>query len=133
MRLASLVPGAAAFRPLLIQLTDLGVTVRFSFFDDLRALPAGAAPAPHVEMSSESLDFIFRNDFGYDTLTVNGRFEASTDGFARMTKNFAVGSLNALGLSLRPSLIANTDVVLLLLGKLRAFIRRMDRSQAAAG
>ncbi|MGO9331480.1 MAG: MBL fold metallo-hydrolase [Steroidobacteraceae bacterium] len=133
MRLASLVPGAAAFRPLLIQLTDLDLTVRFSFFDDLRELPAGAAPAPHVEMSSESLDFIFRNDFGYDTLTVNGRFEASTDGFARMTKNFAVGSLNALGLSLRPSLIANADVVLLLLGKLRAFIRRMDRSQAAAG
>ncbi len=133
MRLASLVPGATAFRPLLIQLTDLDLTVRFSFFDDLRELPAAAAPAPHVEMSSESLDFIFRNDFGYDTLTVNGRFEASTDGFARMTKNFAVGSLNALGLSLRPSLIANADVVLLLLGKLRAFIRRMDRSQAAAG
>ncbi len=133
IRLASLMPLAAAFRPLLIRLTDLGVTMRFSFFDDLREEPAGAAPASHVEMSSESLAFIFLNDFGYDTLTVNGRFEASTDGFARMTKNFAVGSLNALGLGLRPSLIANADVVLLLLGKLRGFIRRMDRSQAAAG
>jgi hypothetical protein len=30
-------------------------------------------------------------------VTINGRFEASTAGFARMT-NFAVGSLNALGL-----------------------------------
>jgi hypothetical protein len=50
---------------------------------------------------------------------VNGRFEASTDGFARMTKNFAVGSLNALGLGLRPSLIGNADVALLLLGRQR--------------
>ena len=61
---------------------------------------------------------------------MNGRFEASTDGFARMTKNFAIGSLNALGLSLRPSLIAKADIVLLLLDKLRAFLRRMDRSRA---
>jgi UDP-MurNAc hydroxylase len=119
IRLASLVPLTAAFRPLLIRLSDLGATLRFSFFDDLRELSSGAAPAPHVEMSSESLDFIFLNEFGYDTLAVNGRLEASTDGFARMTKNFAVGSLNALGLGLRPSLIGNADVALLLLGKQR--------------
>ena len=87
---------------------------------------------PDVEMSSESLDFIFRNDFGYDTLTVNGRFEASTGGFARMTKNFAVGSLNALGLGLKPSLAVNVDVVLLLLGKLRSFLRKMERSSPVA-
>jgi len=111
-------------------LTDLGVTVRFSFFDALRQTPADASP--DVEMSSENLDFIFANEFGYDTLTVNGRFEASTAGFARMTKNFAVGSLNALGLGLRPSLIVNADVVLLLLGKLRSFLHKMDRSQALA-
>lgn len=130
LRLASLVPLASAFHPLLIRLTDLDQTVRFAFFDDLQEAPADATP--DVEMSSENLDFIFANEFGYDTLTVNGRFEASTAGFARMTKNFAVGSLNALGLGLRLSLIANADVVLLLLGKLRSFLRKMDRSQAAA-
>ena len=129
IRLASLVPGAGAFQPLAIRLTDLGKMVRFSFFEDLRETPD---VKPDVEMSSESLDFIFRNDFGYDTLTVNGRFEASTGGFARMTKNFAVGSLNALGLGLKPSLVVNADVVLLLLGKLRSFLRKMDRSSPAA-
>jgi len=127
--LASLVPGAGAFQPLAIRLTDLGNTVRFSFFEELRETPD---VKPDVEMSSESLDFIFRNDFGYDTLTVNGRFEASTGGFARMTKNFAVGSLNALGLGLKPSLIVNADVVLLLLGKLRSFLRKMERSSPVA-
>ena len=29
------------------------------------------------------LKFIFENDFGFDTLTVNGRFEASKNGFAK--------------------------------------------------
>jgi hypothetical protein len=128
IRLASRVPGVGAFQPLAIRLSDLGKTVRFSFFEDL--CETGAKP--DVEMSSESLDFIFRNDFGYDTLTVNGRFEAATGGFARMTKNFAIGSLNAMGLGLKPSLILNADVVLLLLGKLRSFLRRMERSSPAA-
>jgi UDP-MurNAc hydroxylase len=131
MRFAAALPRVGAFSPLLVKLTDLGVTVRFSFFDGLTEAQPGAVP--DVEMSSENLDFIFLNEFGYDTLTVNGRFEASTRGFGRMTKNFAVGSLNALGLGLRPSLIANADVVVLLLGKLRSFLRKMDCSQAAAG
>jgi UDP-MurNAc hydroxylase len=129
IHLASLAPGAGAFQPLAIRLSDLAKTVRFSFFEELRETPD---VKPDVEMSSESLDFIFRNDFGYDTLTVNGRFEASTGGFARMTKNFAVGSLNALGLGLKPSLIVNADVVLLLLGKLRSFLRKMERSSPVA-
>lgn len=130
IQLASLMPAVGAFQPLTIRLTDLQRTVRFSFFEEFAEAPAGAAP--DVEMSTESLDFIFLNDFGYDTLTVNGRFEASTQGFARMTKNFAVGSLNALGLGLKPSLVANADVVWLLLGKLRSFLRRMERSSPAA-
>lgn len=131
IQLASLVPAVGAFQPLTVKLTDLERTVQFSFFSDLREVPGDVAA--DVEMSSENLDFIFLNEFGYDTLTVNGRFEASTAGFGRMTKNFAIGSLNALGLSIRPSLLINADVVLLLLNKLRSFMRRMERSSAAAG
>jgi UDP-MurNAc hydroxylase len=130
IRLGSLMPLVSAFRPLVIRLTDLDRTVRFSFFEELAEAPAGTAA--DVEMASESLDFIFLNEFGYDTLTVNGRFEASTDGFGRMTKNFAIGSLNALGLALKPSLMFNADVVLLLLTKLRSFMRKMDRSKTAS-
>jgi len=129
IRLAALVPGVGAFQPLSIRLTDLDKTVRFSFFDDLREVPGAATD---VEMASENLDFIFLNEFGYDTLTVNGRFEASTAGFGRMTKNFAIGSLNALGLSIQPSLLVNADVVFLLLNKLRSFVRKMERSSVAA-
>jgi hypothetical protein len=130
IQLASLVPAVAAFHPLKIRLTDLDTVVQFSFFDELMET---SDRTPDVEMSSENLDFIFQNEFGYDTLTVNGRFEASTAGFARMTKNFAIGSLNALGLAIRPSLIFNADVVLLLLNKLRSFLHKMEKSNAAAG
>ena len=130
IRLGSMVPKVGAFRPLTIRLTDLGKTIRFSFFDMLREVTGDGTA--DVEMSSESLDFIFLNEFGYDTLTVNGRFEATPAGFSRMTKNFAVGSLNALGLGLKPSLITNADVVLLLVRKLRSFVRKMNRTAEMA-
>jgi hypothetical protein len=129
IRLASMTPGLSAFRPLVIRLTDIDKTVRFSFFEPLCEAPQGSQA--DAEMSSESLDFIFLNEFGYDTLSVKGRFEASGEGFARMTKNFAVGSLNALGMSLNPSLVANADVILLLARKLTSFRKRMERAGAS--
>ena len=40
-----------------------------------------------IQMRSESLAFIFKNTFGFDTLTVNGCFEEiSAGGFAQATK-----------------------------------------------
>ena len=49
-------------------------------------------------MHSNSLAFIFKNSFGFDTLTVNGCFEEKEKGaFVKLTKNFAVENLNNLG------------------------------------
>ena len=129
MRVAAAVPKLGAFEPLTIHLTDLNRVVRFSMFEGLSETNI---QNPDVAMSSESLAFIFRNDFGYDTLTVNGRFEASDAGFGRMTKNFAVGSLNAMGLAIAPSLILRADIVFLLMRKLTAFVTRMNSTRAAA-
>ncbi len=94
-------PGLNAFRPINLRLSDLGggagETYRLDFNTGLSRAPG----EPHdVEMHSSSLLFIFKNEFGYDTLTVNARFEASAAGFSKMTKFLAVGSLNTLGLSL---------------------------------
>ena len=41
-------------------------------FKNLAGSTAPAGATADVEMSSESLDFVFLNDFGYDTLTVTG-------------------------------------------------------------
>ena len=71
-----------------------------------------------VRMHSESLKFIFDNDFGFDTLTVNGRFESTRKGFSKMVKSFSLGSLNALGIGLKFNLIKRFDLIMLLLSRL---------------
>ena len=65
-----------------------------------------------IKMHSESLSFIFKNDFGFDTLTVNGCFEASKEGFIKSTKSFALGSLNSMGLKLNLGLLFNLKLIL---------------------
>jgi UDP-MurNAc hydroxylase len=117
MRFASFVPLAGALRPVRVWLTDLRRLVEVSPFSPLRALD-GRAPFD-TAMASECLSFVFRNEFGFDTLVVNGRFEASPAGFRRMQRTFALGSLNAMGLRLGPSLLLRSDVLLLLLRGLR--------------
>ena len=46
-------------------------------------------------MHSDSLLFIFKNEFGFDTLTVNGCFQTKSSQFTKVTKTLALGSLNA--------------------------------------
>ena len=57
---------------------------------------------PDATMTSANLMLIFKAEFGYDTLMVNGRFEATKEGFSKMTRSLAIGSLNAMGISLGP-------------------------------
>ena len=84
-----------AFKPINIYLYDIKKTVRFSFFKDLDLV---AGSLHEIEMHSNSLAFIFKNSFGFDTLTVNGCFEEKEKGaFVKLTKNFAVENLNNLG------------------------------------
>jgi hypothetical protein len=103
--------------------------VSVSVVDGFTVVSAGE---PDVAMHSSSLSFIFLNAFGYDTLTVNGRFEATPAGFARMTKSLAIGSLNAMGLSVSPRLLLNARVVLNLLRQLAGVLRAMS-SRGARG
>ena len=52
---------------------------------------------PHLIMNSESIKFIFLNNFGFDTLTVNGCFEENKkNGFVRASKALAIENLNNL-------------------------------------
>ena len=121
-------PFLGTLQPITIRLTDLDVLLSFSLLDGLAVLPGGAAD---VAMHSSSLFFLLKNDFGYDTLTVNGRFTCTTEGFAKMTRAFGIGSLNAMGISIAPSLVFNLRVLMILLGKLRQVMTRMKRHDAA--
>lgn len=124
-------PLLGAFRPLTVRLGDLDRSVSLSVVDGFAALPDDAEE-PDVVMHSSSLLFIFRNEFGFDTLTVNGRFEATEAGFAKMTRALSVGSLNALGLSLSLRLFGNLRVVGILLRRLKGVLLRMRRGAAGA-
>jgi len=121
-------PFLGTFQPITIRLSDLDVLISFSLLDGIVVLQGGA---PDVAMHSSSLFFLLKNDFGYDTLTVNGRFECSTEGFAKMTRSLGIGSLNAMGIRLAPSLVFNLRVLMILLGKLRQVMTRMRRHDAA--
>jgi UDP-MurNAc hydroxylase len=122
-------PLLGAFHPVVIRLTDLNQTVSVSIVDGFAAAPAGGED---VAMHSSSLSFIFNNPFGFDTLTVNGRFEATPEGFGKMTKSLAIGSLNAMGLAVSPRLVMNFKVVLMLLHRLAGVIRNMTQGNRAA-
>ena len=81
---------------------------------------------PDVEMHSESLNLIFRSDFGFDTLTVNGCFaERKMGGFSRMTKCLALGNLNNLGIRLSWGLIFNPAILLMFMRRLRKVAGRL--------
>lgn len=128
--LLSKLPGLGAFQPLIVRLTDLDTAVSVSLVAGMTPLPRGAGEAD-VAMHSSSLLFIFKNEFGYDTLTVNGRFEASSAGFAKMTRALAIGSLNAMGLSISPRLVFDLRVVAILLRRLRQVLARLKAGDAA--
>jgi len=128
IKLLRRLPVLGAFHPVIIRLTDLGTTVSVSIVDGF----AVATGTEDVAMHSSSLSFLFNNPFGFDTLTVNGRFEATPEGFGKMTKSLAIGSLNAMGLAVSPKLVMNLKVVLMLLRRLASVIRNMTQGNRAA-
>lgn len=80
-------------------LIDSGQTVSFDWIDGLKLLDA--PPLHAIEIHSESLAFIFDNDFGIDTVNVNARFEGSVRDKKRMIALFSVLALNNTGRALK--------------------------------
>ena len=88
-------PLIGALRPIDMRVPDIDCTYRFSFEGGLVRMASDGSY--DVMMSSSSLDYLFRFDWGIDTLMINGRFEAGLSGVKRMKKTFAVGAINNTG------------------------------------
>ncbi len=114
-------PVLRGFLPVRILLTDLDTVVEVSVMDGFDVVQGDH----DVSMHSSSLKFIFDNSFGFDTLTVNGRFEASADGFSKLTRSFAIGSLNGMGITLGYATIFRADLILKLLSLLFRVQKRL--------
>ena len=80
-------------------------------------------------MSSESLDFILKNTFGFDTLTVNACFEETKKGgFSKMTKTMAIENLNNIGISVNFSTFLRVDIILLFISRLFAVNKKINNA-----
>jgi UDP-MurNAc hydroxylase len=103
VKLAALRP-ARLFGPVTVFLTDYGHAVQFDIFRGLREAPDVKSSDADISMSSASLAFVLKNDFGFDTLYVNACFRASGKGFRQFERSVSLALLNNTGRSLGPSL-----------------------------
>ena len=106
-----------------VYLIDLDRVVRISV---LKGIKLVSKKSYNIKMHSDSLMFIFKNEFGFDTLTVNGNFEVYNNSFSKITKHFAIGSLNAMGFSLKYSILFNLKLYSLLLRKLTRVKKKLS-------
>lgn len=117
MKLCRLLSPIKIFQPVFIELNDLNKTIVIDLFSNsIKTIHSN----PDLEMSSESLEYILRFPFGFDTLTVNGCFEEkSKNGFAKASKSLAVENLNNIGLSFSPSILLKVNIIFLFLKRLK--------------
>ena len=82
-----------------------------------------------ISLTSEQLNFIFNNTFGFDTLTVNGCFEESSiNGFSKVAKTLSIENLNNIGLSVSFKLLFNLNVIFLFFSRLISVERKIKNS-----
>ena len=113
-----------AFKPCLVHLKDLDVTLKFDYVSKLFEKTHDEA---QVSMQSESLNFIFKNSFGFDTLTINGCFEeVAKNGFVIATKTLAIENLNNLGIKIELKTLFNFSIIKLFLSRLYRVARKLD-------
>ena len=112
------------FKPCLVHLNDLDVTVKFDYVS--KSFQETLEEAL-ISMQSESLNFIFKNSFGFDTLTVNGCFEeVAKNGFVNATKTLAIENLNNLGIKIELKTLFNLSIAKLFLTRLYRVARKFD-------
>jgi hypothetical protein len=125
VKLAAAIPMRKFFKPFTIYLHDINQTVSYSLLQGLKPLPAGT---PHmVKMHSDSLNFIYKFDWGYETLTVNGRFECTPEGFSLMSKNLGIGPLNNMGKYVKPSLFLDYKTIIYFFESLSKLVTRLKK------
>lgn len=115
-----------AFKPIKILLNDQNIVLDFDLFSERLKVTKSK---PDVSMSSESLDFIMKNTFGFDTLTVNACFEEmQTGGFSKMTKTMAIENLNNIGISISISIFIRIDIILLFISRLFVVNKKINNA-----
>jgi hypothetical protein len=112
------------FNPVVVNILDLNITLKFDY---VSKKIEHTTEAPMICLKSESLNFIFNNSFGFDTLTVNGCFEeGKVGGFVMAAKSLAIENLNNLGISITPSVIFNFFIIKLFILRLYRVAKKLN-------
>jgi hypothetical protein len=124
MKLARFLSPIKVFSNLNIKLDDLGKTINFDLFClELKY----TIDEPDIVMSSESLNFIFTNSFGFDTLTVNGCFEeGKKGGFIKSSKTLAIENMNNIGIYFNFNMIYNLQIIIIFIQRLRSVRNKIE-------
>lgn len=121
----SLIPFVQIFKPVFIRLVDLGLIVEVDI--SRGNFKKTNITKVDIEMNSKSLYLIFKENFGYDTLTVNACFEEkSKNGFLKMSKSLSIGNLNNLGVNLNFFSILDLNLFYLFIKKLKFVKKRLN-------
>jgi len=99
----------SVFQPVVIELDDLGAKYEL---DVARQTLTDTDKPDDLKMHSESLWFLFKNTFGFDTLLVNGCLEeTSNGGFSKAARALSVENLNNLGIRFGPGIFLETKIL----------------------
>ena len=129
MKLVRYASPIAAFRPVIINISDLDTNIKLDLFGD-SLQPCNVVA--DISMHSESLEFLLKNTFGFDTLTVNGCFEEVSDsGFSRATRTLAIENLNNMGIEFRLSIILNYQLIVMFISRLWAVSKKLKIGKAS--
>lgn len=123
-------PVGGFLRPITIELIDHpGERLTFSAWKGLR--PGGSGEAD-IRLHSSSLRFVFSRQYGFDTLLVNGRFEATSDGFRRVSRMFGITIINHAGRTIGWRAMKDYRYFAALLGTVRSFNDNADAAERGA-
>lgn len=125
MRLICKFSPIKAFHPVQVFLVDKNICVRFDYLN--RKIEFGFSEEPMLSLHSESLYFLFKNSFGFDTLTVNACFEElKPGGFVEATKTLAIENLNNLGYHIRLKTLLKFKLYLLFARRLYRVAKKLE-------
>lgn len=124
MKVLKIISPIPILRPVIIKIIDLEFNVKFDYISKKLFKTSEEA---HISMSSESLNFLFKNSFGFDTLTVNGCFEENKKkGFIISTKTLAIENLNNLGFYISIKTIFNINLLSLFFKRLYSVKKKIN-------
>jgi hypothetical protein len=128
MKFAQKFSPVKVLKPVVITLDDLGSS--WEIDPPMGTFTQTTAPADLI-MHSESLEFLFLNSFGFDTLSVNGTFEeARAGGFSRAARSIAIENLNNLGIRFGMGLLFEPKIIAVILERLRGVSAKIARKEA---